>query len=112
VITGGFRSKAVMESVIKSGQADFIGLARPLVVAPDIPLKLKSNTFETIQLVRMKTGFKWLDKIIGPIVGLGAYEVQMHKMAHDQPVRFTKNAWRVMMQLLWMQRPRSRRTSK
>jgi len=112
VITGGFRSKAVMETVIERGQADFIGLARPLVVAPDIPLKLKSNTFETIQLVRMKTGFKWLDKIIGPIVGLGAYEVQMHKMAHDQPVRFTKNAWRVMMQLLWMQRPRSSRASK
>jgi 2,4-dienoyl-CoA reductase-like NADH-dependent reductase (Old Yellow Enzyme family) len=105
VITGGFRSKDVMEKVIATGQADLIGLARPLVVAPDIPLRLRKNTFEKITLVRMNTGFKRLDKIIGPIVGLGAYEVQMHNMAHDRPVRFTKNAWAVLMRLLWLQRP-------
>ncbi len=38
---GGYRSRAVMEQVIQSGEADFISLCRPLISEPDFPNRLR-----------------------------------------------------------------------
>lgn len=40
---GGFRSHAVMEHVLQSGDADFISLCRPLICEPDFPNRLRSK---------------------------------------------------------------------
>lgn len=48
VVTGGFRTRRVMEEVIDKGEVDVIGLARPLCVAPDGPAKLLSGTMERL----------------------------------------------------------------
>jgi hypothetical protein len=40
MVTGGFRLRAVMEQAISSGGADMIGLARPMCVLTDTPLRL------------------------------------------------------------------------
>lgn len=37
VLTGGLRSRAVMEDVLESGAADLIGMSRPLIREPDLP---------------------------------------------------------------------------
>jgi 2,4-dienoyl-CoA reductase-like NADH-dependent reductase (Old Yellow Enzyme family) len=42
-LVGGFRSRGVMESVLTSGDADFISICRPLISEPDFPLKLKNG---------------------------------------------------------------------
>ena len=34
MITGGFRSRSIMEEVIQSGEVDIVGLARPLCTQP------------------------------------------------------------------------------
>jgi 2,4-dienoyl-CoA reductase-like NADH-dependent reductase (Old Yellow Enzyme family) len=39
-LVGGLRSKAVMEEVLTSGDADFISLCRPLICEPDLPNRL------------------------------------------------------------------------
>ena len=40
MVTGGFRSAAVMNDAIAAGHADLIGIGRPFIVAPDFPEKL------------------------------------------------------------------------
>lgn len=49
-LTGGLRSRAVMEALIRDGVVDMIGLARPLVEHPDAPRGLLDGTTEQINL--------------------------------------------------------------
>ncbi len=42
-LVGGLRSRAVMEDVLSSGDADFIALSRPLICEPDLPLRLREG---------------------------------------------------------------------
>lgn len=48
MITGGFRSRDVMERAIESGEVDVIGLARPLCTEPDCSAKLIQQTIQSI----------------------------------------------------------------
>ena len=61
MITGGFRSRDVMERAIESGEVDVIGLARPLCTEPDCSTKLIQQTIQTIDCYEDKlvlgTGF-------------------------------------------------------
>lgn len=40
ILTGGFRTRAAMEGAIVGGAADLIGLGRPLICEPDLPMRL------------------------------------------------------------------------
>lgn len=61
MITGGFRSRDVMERAIESGEVDVIGLARPLCTEPDCSAKLIKQTIQSIDCHEEKlvlgTGF-------------------------------------------------------
>lgn len=48
MITGGFRSRDVMEQAISSGEIDMVGLARPLCTQPDIASKLVNQQVDRI----------------------------------------------------------------
>lgn len=48
MITGGFRSRDVMEQAIESGEVDVIGLARPLCTDPNCSAKLIQQTIENL----------------------------------------------------------------
>ncbi len=37
ILTGGFRTRAAMEDALAAGEADMIGLSRPLICEPDLP---------------------------------------------------------------------------
>lgn len=39
IAVGGFRSRVVIDTVIRSGQADMVAMARPLIREPDLPKK-------------------------------------------------------------------------
>lgn len=43
ILVGGLRSRAVMEEVLASGDADLISLSRPLIREPDLPRRLQSG---------------------------------------------------------------------
>jgi 2,4-dienoyl-CoA reductase-like NADH-dependent reductase (Old Yellow Enzyme family) len=43
IVTGGMRSRAVMEEVLSRGEADLIGLARPFIREPELPNKFKAG---------------------------------------------------------------------
>lgn len=48
MITGGFRSRAVMQRAIEKGEVDVIGLARPLCTQPDCSNQLIQETLEQL----------------------------------------------------------------
>ena len=43
MLVGGLRSRAVMDEVLASGDADMIALCRPLIREPDLPNRLRSG---------------------------------------------------------------------
>ncbi|MGC9467462.1 MAG: NADH:flavin oxidoreductase [Anaerolineae bacterium] len=43
ILVGGLRSRAVMEEVLVSGDADFVSLCRPLICEPDFPNRLRAG---------------------------------------------------------------------
>jgi len=48
MITGGFRSREVMESAIANGEVDIVGLARPLCTQPDCSQQLIEQTLNSL----------------------------------------------------------------
>jgi 2,4-dienoyl-CoA reductase-like NADH-dependent reductase (Old Yellow Enzyme family) len=48
IITGGFRSRAVMEQAIESGEVDVIGLARPLCTQSDCSKQLMQGSLDQL----------------------------------------------------------------
>ena len=49
-LTGGLRSRAVMEALIHDGIVDAVGLARPLVEQPDAPHGLLDGSIDRLEL--------------------------------------------------------------
>ena len=60
MVTGGFRTMAVMESALQSGDADVIGLGRSLCTDPNVPMQLLNGEREAAPAyessVRLGTG--------------------------------------------------------
>ena len=46
ITVGGMRSKALMEGAIESNQTDFVSMARPLILEPDLPNKFRTGESE------------------------------------------------------------------
>jgi 2,4-dienoyl-CoA reductase-like NADH-dependent reductase (Old Yellow Enzyme family) len=46
MLVGGLRSRAVMDEVLASGDADLISICRPLICEPDLPNRLQSGEAE------------------------------------------------------------------
>lgn len=95
MITGGFRSREVMENAIEAGEIDLVGLARPLCTQPDLPRRLiekrldLADDFEN-SLV-LGTGF-WgqnsplsLIKAINTFGAVGFYYWQIIQLADNKP---------------------------
>ncbi|WP_394172929.1 NADH:flavin oxidoreductase/NADH oxidase family protein [Thalassotalea litorea] len=61
MITGGFRSREVMERAVESGEVDVVGLARPLCSQPDVSRQLIEQQVDRIDdfehQLKIGTGF-------------------------------------------------------
>lgn len=93
VVTGGFRSVVSMEDAITQNNTDFIGMARPFVVSPNIINYIYKNTFSDIKLPRLTTGIKAMDKTLGPVLANSYYNQQMKRIGNNKSVVIKENAW-------------------
>lgn len=78
MLTGGFRSKAGMESALKSNACDIIGLGRSIALNPNFPNELLSGGETKSQVKPLTTGFKAIDKAM-PLEIIW-YADQIHRM--------------------------------
>ncbi|WP_338214277.1 NADH:flavin oxidoreductase/NADH oxidase family protein [Companilactobacillus muriivasis] len=92
-VTGGFSSANGMSKAIENDEADLIGLARPIVLIPDLPNQFETGNFTKINLHHLTTKIKSLDKKVGPLVGLSYYQQQMFRTAKGLPIQITDSAW-------------------
>lgn len=92
-VTGGFSTANGMSKAIANNEADLIGLARPLVLIPDLPNQFKNDNFTTVNLHHLTTSIKSLDKKVGSLIGLSYYQQQMLRIAKGLPIQVTNNAW-------------------
>lgn len=103
VVTGGIRSINAMNTLLNNNTTDFIGIARPLTIGPNIPNKIKQGTYTIVETTRVSTGVKKLDKIFGSLLGIVYYQVLMQNIAKGKEPKATKNAWPSLIQAVYNQ---------
>ncbi len=96
IITGGFRSVQAMNDALNSGHLDFIGIARPLALMPDLPNKIKNGTYQTITTERIKTGFAPVDKKLGAVLEMDWYMNQMALIGQGKQPNPKLSPWKVL----------------
>ncbi|MCP5161148.1 MAG: NADH:flavin oxidoreductase/NADH oxidase family protein [Hahellaceae bacterium] len=98
VVTGGFRSAKAMTEALNGGATDMIGLARPLAVDPELPNKVMQNPEHRIELRRLTTGVKAIDKIA--MLDITWYEFQLARMAKRQSPKANLSEWSTFFRTL------------
>ena len=84
-VTGGFRTSKGMEAAIKSGAIDFVGMARPMILETDIPLRiLQGEDFTSEVQADLSTGFRALDHAL--MIRLTWYTQQLSVIAAGKTV--------------------------
>ena len=84
-LTGGFRSASNMEEAVAEGFTDLVGIGRPLTLIPDLPQRILHGAGRRrIDLPRVSTGVKMLDDVLGGVLIIGWYEMQMHRLARGR----------------------------
>lgn len=108
MVTGGFRSRAAMESALASGAADLIGLARPLCVETDGPARLISG--ELTALTSWENRVRIGPGLLGPASAAGVVRVvnalasvhwfyhQIHRIADGHAPNTEKGGLAVFLQ--------------
>jgi 2,4-dienoyl-CoA reductase-like NADH-dependent reductase (Old Yellow Enzyme family) len=91
-VTGGFRTRSVMDDALASGATDLIGLARPLAVEPTFPERCLDQPDATIDLPSPTTGLRSVDRMF--MLSLTWYEQQLHLMGAGRDPVPKRSAWR------------------
>lgn len=82
-LTGGFRTPADMEDAIEQGVTDMIGIARPLVLQPDMPQRILDGDIapnDRFKLPWITTNVKMLDKAFNAVLVISWFELQMNRI--------------------------------
>jgi 2,4-dienoyl-CoA reductase-like NADH-dependent reductase (Old Yellow Enzyme family) len=89
LLTGGMRSRAVMEDAIGSGAVDVVGLARPMTHTPDLPARLLSGTLEAAPAVRIRSRFRFVDDAVQVMW----FQQQLAELAHGREPNPRLGVW-------------------
>ncbi|WP_250129857.1 hypothetical protein [Jeotgalicoccus sp. WY2] len=82
-----------MIHALNDTDVSMIGIARALVLNPELPNQLKSETYKDITIPRLTTKVKVLDKMIGGFIGIAYYEQQIRRLGHNKSPKVHRNAW-------------------
>lgn len=97
IITGGFRSATAMSDALNSGELDFVGVARPLTLVPDLPNKIQNGTYKTVELTPIRTGIAKIDSSsMGSILEMGWYMYQMERIGLGKKPKSSTSAWHIL----------------
>ncbi|MCC5894756.1 MAG: NADH:flavin oxidoreductase/NADH oxidase family protein [Alkalibacterium sp.] len=100
VVTGGFRTLKTMEHALSEKQTTMIGLARPLVLYPDLPNQISKGKRTRIDTPRLTTGLSFLDKKAGGFIGISYYEQQIKRIAYGEKPVIHRNGWKPIISTL------------
>lgn len=101
IITGGFRSESAMNDALHSGELDFIGIARPLTVMPDLPNRIQQGTYQAVELQPIRTGVAKVDKAMGSVLEMGWYMYQIERLGRGKQPDRQASAWLILAKTIW-----------
>ncbi|MDY2797279.1 NADH:flavin oxidoreductase/NADH oxidase family protein [[Pasteurella] aerogenes] len=101
IITGGFRSENAMSKALQSGHLDFIGIARPFALQPDLPNQIQQGNYQTLVTNRIKTGFAPVDNKLGAVLEMDWYMAQMALIGNGKQPNPKLSPWKVLFKTLW-----------
>lgn len=101
IITGGFRSENAMNEALQSGHLDFIGIARPFALQPDLPNQIQQGNYQTLVTNRIKTGFAPVDNKLGAVLEMDWYMYQMALIGDGKQPNPKLSPWKVLLKTLW-----------
>lgn len=101
IVTGGFRSEAVMNTALQSQDLDFISMARPFAVMPDLPNQIKNHQYQTIETPRIVTGVGKVDKLLGSVIEMGFYVHQINLLSQGKQPNLNISPWQVIAKTVW-----------
>lgn len=90
-VTGGFRTVSGMEAALASGATDFIGIARPLTLDPELPLHAAADPAYACDVGRPRTGVSALDKMF--MIAVSYYEMQIRRLGKGLNPNPNMSAW-------------------
>ena len=110
MVTGGFRTRSVMEAAIQDGFCDIVGVARPLCGDPKGVDRLLKNEIDSLPSWEETIKAPWfLEKLSGYVrllrvakMGLGLQSwcyVQLIRMSNDQEPDLTKSLYSCMTEM-------------
>jgi 2,4-dienoyl-CoA reductase-like NADH-dependent reductase (Old Yellow Enzyme family) len=80
LLTGGMRSRAVMDQALASGAVDVIGLARPMTYMPELPARLLDGSLAAAAPVRIRSRLRILDDALQVMW----FQAQIHEMGRGR----------------------------
>jgi 2,4-dienoyl-CoA reductase-like NADH-dependent reductase (Old Yellow Enzyme family) len=89
LLTGGMRSRAVMEDAIASGAVDAIGMARPMTHTPELPARLLDGTLDAAPAVQIRSRIRFVDDAIQALW----FQQQITELAHGREPDLELGAW-------------------
>jgi 2,4-dienoyl-CoA reductase-like NADH-dependent reductase (Old Yellow Enzyme family) len=89
LLTGGMRSRAVMEEALASGAVDVIGLARPMTHAPELPRQLLDGTLAAAPAVRIRSRIRLLDDALQVMW----FQAQIHELGKGNDPDLQLGTW-------------------
>ena len=89
LLTGGMRSRAVMEQALASGAVDVIGLARPMTHAPELPRQLLDGTLAVAPAVRIRSRIRRLDDALQVMW----FQAQIHELGKGNDPDLQLGTW-------------------
>ena len=89
LLTGGMRSRAVMEGALASGAVDVVGLARPMTHTPELPARLLDGTLDAAPAVNIRSRIRFVDDALQALW----YQQQITELAHGREPNLGLGAW-------------------
>ena len=80
MLTGGMRSRAVMDAAIAAGSIDVVGLARPMTHAPELPAHLLDGSLAAAPAVAIHSRFRRVDDALQTMW----FQAQIHELARGR----------------------------
>lgn len=108
MVTGGFRTETGMADALASGATDLVGLARPLVVEPDLPNRIMKGDQVTSAVRPIKTGIRLIDDMA--LMEVSWYTRQIGRIARGKAPKQHDRGILSLMEVLGVMTTRSVRS--
>jgi 2,4-dienoyl-CoA reductase-like NADH-dependent reductase (Old Yellow Enzyme family) len=89
LLTGGMRSRAVMNDALASGAIDLVGLARPMTHTPDLPRRLLDGSLAAAPAVEVHSRIRQVDNALQAMW----FQAQIHELANGREPDLSLGTW-------------------